>query len=362
MRRTLPIAVAFSVLLFAATPAQSAKIADTQSYGPIALAGNAVVYSVFRQGDAAVRLRLARPGRESRLVFSQRLSRGFKSEPTVAIPAASSRRVGLITMQERGNIERGNYSSFRELWTGRPTGPFKLVTTTRGSRNRCLGGPMAVAVGDNALVTIVRDCSGQRVVVRDYAKGGAPKTIARAEMIKALAATGHFVAWVQRTYRSAQPHWTYTLVIYDRSRNRVVYRIPKSGWPDYLSVQADGKVVGQSAQGPLVTAWFSATARTRHVLPAGSVTPPRLAADRLLFTSGLELGATGPVTLSLRDLTGSQTTVATFPAGQFQPDPVQPSADYDGRRVAFIQRGCGSANEIWLLDATGPASTAPACS
>ena len=74
--------------------------------------------------------------------------------------------------------------------------------------------------------TVDGTCSSQRVVVRDYARRGTPRIIARAQRIKALAATGHFVAWVQRTRRTERPHWTYTIVVYDRSRNRVAYRIP----------------------------------------------------------------------------------------------------------------------------------------
>ncbi len=361
MRGTLPIAVALSVLLVATVPAQAERIANTQSYGPIALAGNAVVYVVHSSADQGLhvraRLRLARPGQQSRLIFSQRLARGFSDEPTVSVPAASSRRVGLILEQDRGDPESNDFGTFRELWTGRPTGPLKRVSTTRRRANPCLGGPLAVAVGDDALVTVDGTCSSQRVVVRDYARRGTPRIIARAQRIKALAATGHFVAWVQRTRRTERPHWTYTIVVYDRSRNRVAYRIPNSGWPDHLSVQADGKIAGQGEGG---TAWYSAAEQTRHVLPAGSVEPPRLGADKLLFSGNF--GPTGETSLALRDLSGSQTVVASFPARQFRPS--FHNADFDGRHLAFLQVGCAT-NELWMQDATGPAyraaETDPAC-
>jgi hypothetical protein len=347
--------MSLGALLIAAPSAPAEKIAETRSAGPIALAGNAVVYVVLRQGDAAARLRLARPRRESRLIFSQRVARGFRGEPTVAVPAASSRRVGLITQQDRGDIESGNFAIFRELWTGRPTGPLKLVYRSP-TRRACYAAPLQVAVADDALVTIETACpSGQRVVVRDYARRGTPRTIARASRIKALAAAGRFVAWVQRERRVAG-HWTYSIVVYDRTRGRAAYRIPNGGWADRLSVQADGKVAGQSQNGPIVTAWYSRTDRTRHVLPAGSFMAPRLGADKLLFNGNL--GSTGETSLLLRGLDGSQTTVATFPARQFVPDNVLPNADYDGRRVAFIQRGCNT-NEVRLLSAAGPAYRAP---
>ncbi len=359
MRCRLSITLALSALLLTAPSAPAAKIADTTSYGPLALAGNAVVYSVFRAGDAAARLRLARPGQESRLIFSQRLARGFRGEPTAFAPAASSRRVGLIAEQYR-DIGRYYTTRSRELWTGRPTGTLKRIHPSRG-QSRCWA-PEAVAVAEDTLVTVESVCppGAHIVVVRNYAHSGAPRTIARAERIKALAATGHFVAWVQRTYRTPRPHWTYTIVVYDRARNRVAYRIPHSGWPDHLSVQADGKIVGQSEQGSSITAWYSPAGQTRHDLPADGIAP-RIGADRILYADGFAPAATGPTSLTLRDLAGHQTTVATFPARQYRVDPVLPTADYDGRRVAFLQKGCGSGNELWLLDANGPAYTAAAC-
>ena len=56
-------------------------------------------------------------------------------EPTVSVPAASSRRVGLILEQDRGDPESNDFGTFRELWTGRPTGPLKRVSTTRRRAN-----------------------------------------------------------------------------------------------------------------------------------------------------------------------------------------------------------------------------------
>lgn len=355
-RLTLPMLVAGCMLSLAIPSAHAEKIADTQSSGPIALAGNAVVYVVFRRGDSAARLRLARPGHPSRLIFSQRLPRGFTGEPTVAVPAASSRRVGLITQGDRGDVESNDYRSVRELWTGRPTGPLKRISRW-SSRASCQ--PTQVAIGDDALVTVTACPSGSRVVVRDYARKGTPRTIGRAGRIKALAAAGHFVAWVQRD-RRVNGHWTYSIVVYDRSRSRVAHRIPNGGWADALSVQADGKVAGQSANGPVLTAWYPADARTRHVLPQGSLTPPRLAADRLLFAGNP--APPGETSLTLRDLSGTETRIASFPARQFRPS--FHNADFDGRRVAFIQQGC-TTNQLWIVDANGPAyraaETEPAC-
>ncbi len=352
MRRTLPFAVALSALLFAAPAAPAAKIADTVSAGPIALAGNAVVYSVFRHSDQALRVRLARPGHVSKLVFSQRLFRGYGGEPTMDQVAASSRRVGVVTFQERGDIESSHYSTIYELWTGRPAGSaFKLVSTTRG--RACSAGPVAVAVGDDALVSLEATCSERRVVVRDYARKGTPHTIGRSDRIKALTAAGHLAAWVQRD-RRVNGHWTYSIVVYDLARGRVAHRISNGGWADYLSVQADGKVAGQSAQGVQVTGWYSATSSVRHEVPAGSVTPPSLGADKLLYSHHSDLPLTGDMTLALRDLGGNETVVATFPARQMQT--YFRNATFDGRRVAFIRKGC-TTNELWLLDANGPSYT-----
>ena len=93
--------------------------------------------------------------------------------------------------------------------------------------------------------------------------------------------------------------------------------------------------------------------------PAAS--SPRLGADKLLFSGNF--GPTGETSLALRDLSGSQTVVASFPARQFRPS-LPPNADFDGRHLAFLQVGCAT-NELWMQDATGPAyraaETDPAC-
>lgn len=349
MRRMLPVTAVLSAALLAAPPAHAGKLADTTSSGPLAPAGNAVVYSVFRTGDAAARLRLARPGHASRLIFSQKLRRGYQGEPIVAVPAASSRRVGLITTQERGRPSSNSFRSLSELWTGRVTGPLKQVVP------RCHGVPGSVAVADNALVTIEGTCTGVAVVVRDYAKTGQPRTISTASRLKALTATGHLAAWRQRN-RRAGGHWTYSIVVYDIAKGRVVHRIPNGGWADYLSVQADGKVAGQSASGPIVNAWYSATSTVRHDVPVGSVTPPQLGADKLLYSANTNPQHTGETTLSLHGLDGSESVVASFPGRGFLTE--FRNATYDGRRVAFIRKGCTS-NELWLLDAGGPPLHAP---
>jgi hypothetical protein len=355
MRRMLPITAVLSALVLATPPAHAGKIADTKSAGPLVLAGNTIFYSVNRQSDQAARVRLARPGHESKLVFSQHLFRGYRGEPTMTKVAASSQRVGVLAFQERGDIESSSYSAVNELWTGRVTGPLKLVATTRG-KTGCAGGIGTPAVAENRLVTVESAClSGARIVVREYARKGTPRTIARASRIKALTAAGHFAAWVQRD-RRVHGHWTYSIVVYDLARGRVAHRIANGGWADFLTVQADSKVAGQTFNGPLVTAWYPKTGQTRHVLPEGSFVPPRLGADRLLYYGNF--GPTGEAALALRDLDGTQKLLVIFPGRTITSSSLSGFADYDGRRVAFLQPGCAG-NELWLLDANGPAYTAP---
>ena len=205
MRRSLPIAVALSALLLATPPAHAGKIADTQSYGPIVLAGNAVLYSVNRQSSQAARVRLARPGHVSKPHLQpaavSRISRGADSYQGGGLLPAG-RRPGLPGT--RRHREQQLLDHQRAL-DGPPDRSAQARHHHVAERNPCLGKPLAVAVGDDALVTIEGTCSSQRVVVvRDYARRGTPAS-SPAPQIKALAAAGHFVAWVERNRRVQPP-------------------------------------------------------------------------------------------------------------------------------------------------------------
>jgi hypothetical protein len=339
VRRATVFAAVCAALLAAAPAAQARRAVAQGSFTVFEVAGDAVAWSDLSRPGGRLRVRVG--GAPSRLVFSQRVPRGYVG--ALDSLAASERRLGIIVSEQRGDDESPNFRLVRELWTGPLSGP--LTRALRGVvTGACQSAPSGVAVGEDALISVESTCpSGANVVVRDFATSGTARTIGSAAYVDQLGAAGRFVAWRHSTPAPTSFPAPGEIVVFDVTANAEAYRIASdpSRAIESVDVQADGKVLVEgrrvtpgtgASQGDFLD-WYSVAEPTPHPLSVRSAfTPPLLGADRVLL-SRIANRTTDELLLS--DLNSTLTTVARFPRRTLRVD-----VAFDGRTAAYVETNC----------------------
>lgn len=359
-------AVAAACLGLTAAPAAAAPArrvvnvvpGSTSSGCAGALAGPEVVYGPgsASAGRQRVTVLARRPGAAPRVLMDEVLPAGVRGD---TIPnfgpcfSASSQRVGLILekFKETGLDEPDFRGS--ELWSGPLSGRLtRIMRGSGGSGPRCRARPLSFAVAGNVLVDAQTSCAtgAYRVVIRDFARGGAPETLRVAAQVGQVAAAGRFVAWLEspQKFTGSAPPWA--IVVYDLGRKAEAYRVParEAHRIDRLQIQADGTVLVDGLREPR-PGQPSGSFLTRYALDGTSTEIPR-DPDTLLW-SGRNFGGDrilvgrfvrGPVpgapaigeALAISDLSGRLTPLAHGP-GTFGVD-----TDFDGRSALYSQQAC----------------------
>ncbi len=374
MVRTHALVVAAAAVALAAAPAAGAAAPAQESIAVapgfssgigfvFALAGGQVVYSRPAAGRIVVRAR--RPGGAARTLMDEKLPAGTGGsiEPLSGASglAASSQRVGLLVLQERTGGNEGGLVAI-ELWGGPVSGHLARILSGRvGAGGACGPEPVSVAVTGDTLVDAEISCREPHphsVVVRDYARGGAPVTIASAPVIDQVAAAGHYVAWLQADRAPEATPAPWTIVVYDLERKAEAYRVPAdpARGISRLQIQADGTALADGQREPrpgqpggdFITSYTLAGTHA-EVPPAFLPGGRNFAARRIVVA---QYPPSGPDALALGDLAGAVTRITQAPRHA-----LGTVVDYDGVHVAYVEQRC-QGNTLVRQDATLPASLA----
>jgi hypothetical protein len=339
------------------------------NFQAIAAAGTRVVY--WRPEAGRVRVYSRRPGGDRATLLDQKYPAGGANVETLTGSglAASATRVAVtVTRMDRTQDEA---LAGVDLWTGRPDRKLVRVMSGPSARSsQCFSFAFSVAVAGDAVVDAQTSCSTRqhRIVVRDYAEGGAPRTLRIVPVAGQVAAAGRFVAWTQAASQQAGTTPPWTIVVYDRSRGAEAYRLPAAAGRNVSRIQlaADGTLLVTGYRDPapgLPGADFLSYASVAEPWPHDTVpgSAPMLwasfAGGRALFAT--RDAASGATALVLRRLDGATSTIAVLPRGA-----LGIFASFDGQRAAYEDQQCsGAALYLQSADQPGPpaGSTDPAC-
>ncbi|HEY3018381.1 MAG TPA: hypothetical protein VGJ23_06080 [Gaiellaceae bacterium] len=219
-----------------------------------------------------------------------------------------------------------------EVWTGPPTGPFRLLAGGKGK-------PIALDADVDGRAILYSDTvpaqSSRVVLVR---RGAPPIVLASSRDVDfpSIALAGRYAAWIERRTIEHWPAPPRTLVVYDIAARRVAYTLGVEELGHALLIafdlQRNGTVALASDPSPGPgcdggVAWASIAEPHPHYL-TGNAIPWRIkiAAGRIAFITR-SCGAPTPFRLVLETREGRILSDSVIVYGGF---------DFDGRRLAYL--------------------------
>jgi hypothetical protein len=340
-----PAIAILCAMLLAPASASASTFATPQPWAAPVLAGPRVQWAV--PGPGLVALREASRGRRPSTIAT--FQRGFNVVNFVPSLAASPSRTAISFIAE----DPAGYTE-RRVYTAPSGGTFE--TLDEGCQ--LYGGydvPRAIDVSGEVVVFPRCDPHGaSEVVVRDYSTSPAAEEVIAGAKPNAVRIAGRYVAWLDQATGFSLPAG---IVVYDRARHEIAYRIAQSEMPGHvydLDVQDDGKVAFSVvlAAGPRI-AWASPTEPRPHVLPlaARERFEVHITGDRIGFETGTQpcCGFVSSANVGVTDLAGHSRGLGNLGEGTVFDD----NMDFDGKRVAWWTYGCTRAF-VHVISAGGP--------
>jgi hypothetical protein len=257
---------------------------------------------------------------------------------------------------------------FNELWIGSRSGDYRRLAggppNEQGSSCRRVR-PTAIDVAGSRILYAerVEACEGDAGAFREsrlmlVSGRGRPQLILRSRApLAPVAIAGHFAAWGSdvRSEPGFRPETPATVTVYDLERRRILYRVGadalRSTGSLSFDLQPNGTIaiaaIGrESSCLPAVVAWASLAAPRPHVLRVRAAGTYLHVARNLILLSASGESCGHVAQLSLADLEGRVTRLASFSDASSPPAFLNPELDFDGRRFTIAVARTGRPQEI----------------
>jgi len=313
---------------------------STAQFFEPALAGDSVVADAYRPKEI-VDVLAAQPGQKPSLLL--------RVKSAQAHPAASGDQVLVRRSSDEGDTD---------IFSGTLAGPLAAIQSC--PQDTDLAFQPAPALDGALAVWSAGDCNANHVRVQN---GSAVQTIDAGGLVTAVAAAGHYAAWLAGA--PGPPR----LTVYDVEGGQVAYSTTV-GPATQVGLAADGTAVLGHANvdspsklcpddSPAQIDYYTPAEPTAHTLPVPLCSVNQaveIAAGRIAYVERL---ASGLDQLTLANLDGS----AELPVALFSPRPSGTSFDFDGSRVAWTDIRCRSSlvlrRDASDTSAPEPATTCP---